>query len=399
MEITAVDALAHLAETGTPPDDAAIVFRVSAGLQEWFDRIRTETLPFLAAGGSELQFVHGPYGRGKTHLLKALTYVAREQGFVTAYVDCADDESPFRSLRSTYRAIAANLEPPFSLESINSFGSPGLTGAVEAQFGHRSPASQRALIDRLRTDRSLSADFRNLVVAYCTWGLLALGDEELSDDLQALLTATPTRRVVVGELYRAHAGLPRPLGKLTRRNAGAWLRSLLSLPSLLGYSGLLVCFDETETILKGQGPRQKQARLAHIRTFVDHLATGAYEGCAVYYAAAEDLLDSARADLGALAQRIDRMRLPHTGRSRNPRAVWVDLDELTVPGPHDSRFFEELGQSIHRLGSDAGMDPSHAPEIRDLVRDRAWKYAEDIDEGQVRRFVKEIAANVALKVR
>ena len=63
--------LAHLAEHGTPPGGDADVIRVSAGLQQTLGRVARETLPFVAAGGSDLQFVFGPNGRGKTHYLKS----------------------------------------------------------------------------------------------------------------------------------------------------------------------------------------------------------------------------------------------------------------------------------------------------------------------------------------
>ena len=69
-------------------------------------------------------------------------------------------------------------------------------------------------------------------------------------------------------------------------------------------------FDETETVLNRGSPRQRLRHLAHIRTFVDHLATGSYRGCAVYYAVAEEFIDTARDDLDALAQGIDRAQAP-----------------------------------------------------------------------------------------
>ena len=117
--------------------------------------------------------------------------------------------------------------------------------------------------------------------------------------LEALLANTPTFRVTLGTLYREYPQLPRPLGKLARRNAAVWLRSVLSLPLVLGYNGLVVLFDETEAALRSTRPwsslsRRQQAHLAHIRTFVDHMATGAFRGCAIYYAVTEEFIEIAR---------------------------------------------------------------------------------------------------------
>ena len=291
MAIPPLELLAHLAELGTPPHDGAAVLRVSAGLRDSLKRIERETLPFIAAGGGDIQFVFGPYGRGKTHFLKALAQWANERGCVTAYVDC---QRPFESLVGTYRAIAAGMAPPGMHRF---FATTGITRTIEARFTGLGANEQKAVIKRLKADRALSPDFRNLVVAYCTEAVAGGGNEDLADRLEALLASTPTFRVTLGALYREHPQLPRPLGKLATRNAGAWLRSVLSLPQVLGYNGLLVLFDETEAALHSQ-PLAALAHLAHIRTFVDHMATGAFRGCAIYYAVTEEFINIAGMNLG-----------------------------------------------------------------------------------------------------
>ena len=379
--------LAHLAETGTPPDDGESVLRVSAGLSDSLQRFSEETLPFVASGGGDLQFVFGSYGRGKTHYLKALSQWARHEGFVTSYVNCQESQSPFKSLVETYRVIADNMTPPTQME----MGSTtGITTVVEAKYSNKPLTEQRALIESLKVNRAIVPEFRNVVRAY----LGALGDEsDLAEQLKALLTAAPTYPVTLGGLYRKYRALPKPLGKLGRRNAAAWLRALLSLPHALGYRGLLVLFDETETALRSAG-RTRQLHLAHIRTFIDHMATGAFRGCAVYYAVAEEFMELASTELEALGQRIKRVETDLPDK-RNPRAVWVDLDELTQPGPQDVVFFEELMERILTLGRDADLSVQLADRIATSLKQLARNHVDGIDEGGVRKYVKEAAAMVA----
>src|SRR4051812_24918313 len=93
--------LAHLAEQGTPPDRET-ARAISVGLDETVSRIGAEVFPYLEQGGSEIQFVFGANGRGKTHYLMTLEELGREQGFVTCRVDCPVGSSPFQSLRATY---------------------------------------------------------------------------------------------------------------------------------------------------------------------------------------------------------------------------------------------------------------------------------------------------------
>ena len=140
---------------------------------------------------------------------------------------------------------------------------------------------------------------------------------------------------------------------------------MLSLPQVLGYNGLVVLFDETEAALRSTRPwsslsRRQQAHLAHIRTFVDHIATGAFRGCAIYYAVTEEFIDIASRNLGALSQRLERTRLPELAGASNPHAIWVNIDELTDPDPRDPRFFADLSNRIINIGQGAKSPASQA---------------------------------------
>lgn len=387
-----LEILAHLAETGTPPN-AIVAARISAGLGQTLDRMVNETFPFVASGGADLQFVHAPYGRGKTHFLKVLEHCAQQCGLVTAYVDCQYGQSPFKSLVETYRAIAQNMMPP---SQHRFFGTSGIAKVIEARFAGKQAKAQQALIKSIKADDALMPDYRNLVTSYCTDSIGGGGDEELSESLEALLAATPSYRVTLGTLYRKHPHLLRPLGKLGRRNAAAWLRALLSLPRVLGYPGLVVLFDETELALSQGSARQRQQHLAHIRTFVDHMALGAFRGCAVYYAVVEDFIEIAHEHLAALSQRIERLPFSEVGDGRNQRAVWVNLDELTLPGPRDKRFFVELAEHIVGIGNEAGLPVESGERLLSEFNPLGAECAANsIHEGIVREYVKMAAGKVA----
>ena len=354
--------------------------RISAGLSEWLARTERETFPFIASGGGDLQFIFGSYGRGKTHYLKAVLQRARKQGFVTAYVNCDSGRSPFQSLEETYRAIASSMAPPDD-------GPNGVGATVEAMYVAHDTAERRKLVERIKSNKALVLEFRNLVRAYAD-AVADDSDEDLADRLKALLSATPIYRVTLGELYREYRCLRllKPLGKLAKRNAAAWLRALLSLPHVLGYPGLIVAFDETEMAVRSAGGVAQRTHLAHIRNFIDHMATGAFRGCAVYYAIAEEFNE-----LEALSQRI-RRELP--GR-RNPRAVWADLDELTSPRAHELAFFQELSGRIVDIGREGGLPESTCERLTPRLRELAETAVDNIADGAVREYAKGVAAMVA----
>jgi len=309
------ECLARLTSTGTPPD-AETALRISVGLDERISRFRNETLPFIAAGGAELQFVFAPYGRGKTHLLKALQETAHQSNFVSAYVDCATGRSPFASLRTTYSQIATSLNPPLASKESSS-GVGGIRELVRVALANAGSQNVGEFLEKLTSDARLSTGYRNLVASYArtVWSESAPDPgwkrSELRDQLGAMMNASTSVQSNMSRLYKEWPTLHRPIAKIGKRNAAAWVRSVAALPVALGFPGLVILFDETEKThsMKKLTFLARQEHLANLRNLVDHLATGAFRGCAIFYAVVEEFLDIARAQLEALSQRVERIRL------------------------------------------------------------------------------------------
>ncbi|GAB6064267.1 BREX system ATP-binding domain-containing protein [Deferrisoma palaeochoriense] len=391
------EVLAKLAESGTPPD-AGSALRISVGLDGSIARFRDEILPFVREGGAELQFVFAPYGRGKTHYLRALQEVALREGFVTSYVDCRAGQSPFASLQETYRSMAKGLMPPQRVRGTKRRTGPD--AVLEAGVRTVSPEEAKRRIERVYGDPLLASDFRTLSAAYMNQVLREGRWTQLTSELRALLRADITYRIRVSDLYRGNPHLPRPIGKLGRRNAASWVRSLASIPGTIGYPGLVVLFDETEQVhsMARLRPKARQTYLANLRNFVDHMALGTFRSCVIYYAVVEEFLETARADLEALSQRIERIRLGSNGEAPNPRAVWVDLDELTQPTPGEVAFFEGLAEAIVQVGCDAGLPGRSRDDLLRMLSGECAKYSDSIKSGAVREFVKMAASVVAAEV-
>lgn len=339
-------------------------------------------LPFVRAGGSELRFVEGPYGRGKTHLLLAMQAVAAEQGFVTCRVDCGLQQKPFQSFAETYQAVAQRVQGP----GLN--GRLGVCSLLEA-------SSQEALQQYRDKARHQHPAFVNLALAYARRLSVGRANDELPEDLRALLHHDRSRYVTFSQLYRQAPDLKGQIGRVGKRNAAVWLRSMLTLPRGLGYPGLVVFFDETMADLHvGSGrSRQLQEHFAHLRQLVDRVATGGLPGCAIVYATTSDLIRLARDHYEALHQRVARLA-DSEPPPPNPRAVWCRLDELTVPDPSKPQFFEELGSKLVQLGLEAGITSSHCQPITRQIPILAQRFSIELTQGAVRDFVKSIASQL-----
>lgn len=392
--MTAHDILARLATTGTPPT-GPYAWRLAVGLDDMLTQLESETFPFLAAGGAEIRFIYAPYGRGKTHLLLTLQEAARRHGLITAYIDCQAENVPFASLERTYHQIASNQELPNPLpDSSRRRGVDTLIAGVFEQFAGNE-AGGRDRMQQLRQAKGLAADFRNTVSAY---GCSLLDDTvgDLRQELRCLLCHDVTSRISIAGLYRRYVWLPRPLGKVTKRTAPFWLRSLLSLPLALGYPGCCIFFDETEKTLTKLSRRDRQLYWANLRNLVDHLALGSIRGCALILAVVEEFLEEAKRDLLALSQRLERPRLPGEQRFANPRALWVNIDELTRPGPSHLEFFTQLAEKLLALGQEARVQTSQSSRLRGELETLARQATDSIRSGAVRDFVKEAACRIVM---
>lgn len=387
-------ALAHLAAHGTPPDRETAQ-KISVGLEGSLEKFNTEVIPYLSDGGTEIQFVYGANGRGKTHYLLSLEELARNKGFVTARIDCSTGGTPFQSLEGTYRMIANALRPPPSVDLDQSIG---VTSIIRSAFSDDAKLRAEQVLQRLKDAKHLCPEVRNLVLSYGRGLITDQLTDSITNQLEYLLSGAQGRLITISSLYKSDKSLAKPLGKLTSRNSANWLRSLLSLPNALGYQGLILLFDETERVMQNLSASARQTQLAHIRNIVDYCALGAFNGCLILYAAADDFVDNARTHLDALAQRIEPPSLLKGNWPSSMRSVWTDLDDLTEPSTSEPVFFELLCERVVNLGVEAGLPIERAKDLRRSLSASAVRFANSPTNSVVREFVKGTASAVLKEV-
>lgn len=384
-----LDILRQLAAYGTL-DDPEVAARLSVGLGGFLTRWERETLTFVAAGGAELRFVEGPYGRGKTHFLQTLEVSAQKAGFVTSRIQCGMQHKPFQSLAETYRAVANTMRA-----SLTGNGAPvGLSRVLQGMSQEQLRGFQSA--------SRVNPGFRNLVVTFTRRVHAGQDRDHLTLDLRALLHHDIGRGVTFRELFQTARNMgvtiQRPLGRVGKRNAAVWLRSLLTLPRQLGFKGLVVLFDETgsDLHLRRETLKARQQHMANLRNLVDHLATGSVPGCAIVYATTHDFIQMAREDYPAMAQRVERLEeiSPFSLPAANPRAIWCRLDELTEPPPDGPPFFLELGEQLLSLGSQAGITSNRIEPARQRVSAIAQEMSRKSVNAAVREFIKRAASEI-----
>lgn len=99
-----------LAEHGTAPEEGCSLF--SVGYESAFERLEAKYLQDrLKRGGSAEKYVVGPFGSGKTHFLRQLMELGRQNDCVTAEVKLNKNLDYAQGL-VVYQEIARQLRPP-----------------------------------------------------------------------------------------------------------------------------------------------------------------------------------------------------------------------------------------------------------------------------------------------
>jgi hypothetical protein len=135
--------------------------------------------------------------------------------------------------------------------------------------------------------------------------------------------------------------------------------------------------------------------MANLRNLVDHLATGGTPGCSIVYATTNDFIQMAREDYPAMSQRIEPLEeISFKRPTRNPRAIWCRLNDLTEPDPDCAAFFLELGEKLLTFANEAPVDVAVIESVRRRLPALAEDMAQNLTQGKVREFMKRTASEI-----
>ncbi len=367
-----------LAATGTPAEFGLEHYTV--GLDPFLRVIDEEYLSdYIRMGGSAFKLVVGTYGGGKTHFLYVVRNLAWRRGYATSYVPLSPTECPFNRLDLVYRSIMANLAPPYDPEHAPTAYHRGIDA-----FLHHWFATKRTLLD---SEEKLKAYLEGITGLESTSFARAvrLAFEALyREEMETYeLAAQWLKGEDLDREARNRLGITE---RLDRTTALRMLRSLAQWIRSIGYTGLVLLFDEAERGLSIASSREKRAALDNLRQIIDETGNVRFPGVMIFYAVPDvrALLDERLESYEALRQRL-------TGalNTTNPSGVRIDLEHL---GMDPLTFLVELGQKLARLYETAyefQFDPSVLEKTLHLFAQEAIQFRH-ADIGYRRVFVKGI---------
>ncbi len=385
---------ADLLRQGYPPEDETVLDRLTIGRQVWEDfAIREYLDSYIAQGGSQIKFLVGKPGSGKTHLLRRLKRASLERGYVVAHLDAS--EVKLQRIDHVYRAVAGHID----LEEL----SRRLAHRVLQNMAYdpeEIPAGttflewavqQGRLAERVTRDVNDQLDYffkqRNMLTSLCL-AYIQLAADKLGVRHQPGEAKDILYRWIQGEPLKVSQLRPLLISRpVDRYNARDMLDSLSRLMRELGFQGLVILVDRMEDILARdpETGKFKYTRAAlqdvyqSLREFID--AVPRLTSVFMVMAGRKELLDDSHRGIKSYDALWLRVQHEVMAKDRfNRFAQIVDMDkgaELVLT--------EEDFRSLHRRIRELLQAPTGEG---DIPREVLSSYGE---EGQYRRAISHAA--------
>lgn len=323
---------------GIPPEYGFKYF--TEGLEIYLSVIENEYLAsYIKEGGSAFKMVIGSYGGGKTHFLYCVRDIAWKHNFVTSYVSLSPTECPFHSLDLVYKAICKNLTCPLTPEEILSGYEKGIISVLRSIFSLRYSQlrnqgfpEEEIYNDLVETINNIESISFSRAVKLALKSLLNNKENDFLDICQWLMGEGHIPRI------RKEFGI---LQKIDKTTAPSMLRSLIQFIRAVGFSGLVILFDEAERIVS-LSSKQKIQHLNNLREIIDRCGYTDFQGVMIFYAVPDENFLEGRANIyEALKQRLSTIF-----EEINPTGVKIVLEKI----PEDpTNLLIKIGKKLKEI--------------------------------------------------
>ena len=328
-----------LGESGIPPTRGLEAYTV--GIDSLLGTLENEYLRgYLPDGGSSFKLVVGEYGSGKSHFLYRLRDKAWEHGYVVSRTELSPKECPYDNQLKVYQAVISNLI--YHNPDSDSADAQGLEAFLENHFFHTMKTlgveqtktsigldlRAKLWLDTVLRFKIESPSFRHAVYYY----LLAVAEEK-EDEKRRLGAWLRGETVALKDVRKFSV-----TEKLDRSVAFKMLRSLAQLVHELGYTGLVLLFDEGDRMVSIGSSQTEKIACDNLREVIDRCAGESLPSSLFVYAVPPYFVTNIAPQYEALSQRISsKVKFSQ----QNPFSVQISLDHLDYPG-------EEL---LRRIGA------------------------------------------------
>lgn len=339
---------ARLGSEGKAPTDISraqeAVITYSVGIDPWIDRLSKTYLQNLCKKSAHFKLVIAPYGGGKTHFLVSLGGQALNDNYVVSYIACSDNISFDKSLE-IYRTFTASVTLPGTKTS-------GLGSLLTGIISHKSEIIRSKAPDpEAAMEMWLNTLYREEYPEPSFGRVAAAALREIIDPSTSR-TGDAAYRWLRGEidtLTKDERSLMRiaTISAKDRNEFGRrMLLSMIKFAVESGVNGVVILFDEVETLLTAKGKALLRV-LSAMRVLID-LPMGISGGIPLFgaFSAVPQVLEELP-KYPALEQRLAVVGASFT--EGNNFAPQLDLGSLCA----QKEFLSSLGEKLLMLGEKA----------------------------------------------
>ena len=325
--------------------DVIPVEQLTGGISFLADFWREKYLQeYVRNGGSKIKFVTGRQGSGKTHFLRLMASIAREENYMTIQFSAKDIW--MHDFKEIYVEIFTQCDILKCLEGV------GRHLIQEMGFDYRDIPDGMKFIDYLSqngmgdalTKREIRTQLRQIVLdnpmmdnnfalacSMLTGSIL--GYPVLEEQNQELLLAwlEGDRSIKLSQL-RALDFYP---SRVTKYNARHMLRSLAEVVHMGGYAGLFITIDDMEILISRSSleavhytKMKREDTYESIRQLIDDIDS--MKNIMFVYAFDRELIDNENAGLKSYQALWMRIQNEIVGERFNRFTDMVDLDRLAA---------------------------------------------------------------------
>jgi hypothetical protein len=331
-----------LGQSGTPLSRGVSYYNV--GNESLLNTLDTHYFgSFLADGGAAFKLVVGDYGSGKSHFLYCVRDRAWQRNFAVSKVDLSPKESPYDDQQRVYAAVASSII--WHELGTQSEDERGLTRFLEGTLRRlvsahglelEDPAAAeiaevRAFFHTLQATPVDSLSFHKAIQGY--FAALLRGQTLRLESLGRWLHGEVVSVEDMRDLRLI--GVTEKIGK---NNAFKALRSLCQVVRAIGYSGLILLFDEGDRMMSVGGKSEKVAT-DNLREVIDRCRED-LPGAMFMYAVPPAFLYDIVPRYPALQQRVQS---PGYFSRTNPFSAQLDMSHLDLP---DADLLKEIGYRL-----------------------------------------------------
>jgi P-loop Domain of unknown function (DUF2791) len=302
--------------------------KISVGIEQELEQIESQIYE-VQNGKSDFKFIIGDYGSGKTFFSTSVRELAFEKNFVVSSV-VISQEAPLHKFEVLYKKIMDGMRvkdnknvPAFTFileEWLLSVEDKVIEihGLDPDEDSEKFKKQMTIQIDsELQVIGAIAASFSSAVRSF--YQAKYDGKNALAQAAVAWLKGDKVPREYKSEL--------KVTGEITRENAFEFFRALLHMIQATGYKGLVILFDEVETVQKLMTKQMRDNAYENLRLFIDEADSNGFPNCYFLYTGTTELMESERG-VKSLEPLYQRLKIQKDEQFRNLRQPVIYLDSF-----------------------------------------------------------------------